>query len=168
MCGHAVIALGRYAVDHGMVKGVSPETQVNIQCPCGLVRVFVQYDDKTKKSGRVRFESVPAFAFATQLDIQTEKYGSVTVDIGYGGAFYALADAGRFGLNVRKSRTRDLVEAASHVTECVKHHVELHHPDDKDLAFLYGTILTDGKDGFDAKEATANICVFADAEVCVV
>src|SRR5262245_9716273 len=34
MCGHAVIALGRWAVDTGCVKLTAPETIVNIQCPC--------------------------------------------------------------------------------------------------------------------------------------
>ena len=67
MCGHATIALGRYAVDHGIVKGVSPETVVKLQCPCGLVTAYVQYEDG--KSGAVRFESVPSFAFATDLTI---------------------------------------------------------------------------------------------------
>src|SRR5262249_19634898 len=38
MCGHAVIALARWAVDSGRVKRRSPATPVNIQCPCGLVR----------------------------------------------------------------------------------------------------------------------------------
>ena len=37
MCGHAVIALGRYAVDQGIVKLGKPETKVSIQCPCGAV-----------------------------------------------------------------------------------------------------------------------------------
>src|SRR5262245_66311149 len=37
MCGHAVIALGRWAVDTGRVAKRAPETQANIQCPCGLV-----------------------------------------------------------------------------------------------------------------------------------
>ena len=61
MCGHAVIALGRYAVDRDLVKATSdPEVQVNIQCPCGLVRAYL--DTATKA---VRFHSVPAFAFAT-------------------------------------------------------------------------------------------------------
>ena len=35
MCGHAVIALGRYAVDRGLVPKVAPETRMVIQCPCG-------------------------------------------------------------------------------------------------------------------------------------
>ena len=64
MCGHAVIALGRYAIDCGLVKGVEPETIVNIQCPCGLVKAHVQVT-AGGKTGKVRFHSVPAFAFAT-------------------------------------------------------------------------------------------------------
>lgn len=42
--------------------------------------------------------------------------------------------------------------------------MKLHHPVSEDLAFLYGTILTDGKDDF-SDEPTANVCVFADAQV---
>ena len=48
--------------------------------------------------------------------------------------------------------------------------VKLDHPDSPDLAFLYGTILTDGRSGITPKDsngdgASANICVFAEREV---
>lgn len=163
MCGHAVIALGRFAVDYGLVKEPkSPETQVNIHCPCGLVRAFVQYSGG--QTGAVRFLSVPAFAFATDVRVEVEGYGEVTVDISYGGAFYAFVDAQRFGLDVNKSRTRDLVDAATAVTAAVKAQVKLHHPVSEDLAFLYGTILTDGNEQY-SSEATSNLCVFAEAQV---
>ncbi|KAF7230584.1 trans-L-3-hydroxyproline dehydratase [Nothobranchius furzeri] len=163
MCGHAVIALGRFAVDYKLVKQPqSPETQVNIHCPCGLVKAFVEYSDG--KTGGVRFLSVPAFAFATDVAVMVEGFGEVTVDISYGGAFYAFINAQRFGLDVTKSRTRDLVDAAAAVTKAVKSQVKLHHPTSNDLAFLYGTILTDGKDDHSA-DPTANICVFAEAQV---
>jgi len=162
MCGHAVIALGRYAVDQGLVAATEPETAVVIQCPCGPVTVQVEVHDG--KSGRVRFESVPAFAFARDKTVETPEYGPVTVDIGYGGAFYAVVPADQFGLDVRTSRTRDLVDAATIVSDAVKSQVPLAHPDDDDLAFLYGTILTDGLDAF-SDQPTANICVFADAQV---
>jgi trans-L-3-hydroxyproline dehydratase len=59
---------------------------------------------------------------------------------------------------------RDFVDAASALTERVKTELALSHPDSADLAFLYGTILTDGGDAFSEKP-TNNICVFADAEV---
>ena len=65
MCGHATIALVRYALDNGWIpedQRKVPETQVNVEAPCGLVRTFVEYDGK--KAGRVKFRSVPAFAFS--------------------------------------------------------------------------------------------------------
>lgn len=49
---------------------------------------------------------------------------------------------------------------------CFLSQVKLHHPTSDDLAFLYGTILTDGKDGY-SSDATANVCVFAEAQVLV-
>ena len=63
MCGHAVIALGRYALDRGLVAPSNgAETEVKIQCPCGLVRTFVETRDG-KPGISVRFHSVPAFAY---------------------------------------------------------------------------------------------------------
>ena len=50
------------------------------------------------------------------------------------------------------------------MTEAVRAAVTLTHPDNADLAFLYGTILTDGQDAF-SDTPTANTCVFADREV---
>ncbi len=73
MCGHAMLSLGRYAVDYGLVPRASPETEVKIQCPCGLVTAHVQYDSASGKSGRVRFKSVPAFAFAVNQKIEISK-----------------------------------------------------------------------------------------------
>jgi proline racemase len=158
MCGHAVIALGRWAVDSGRVKREPGETKVAIQCPCGLVEARLSPD------GSVKFSSVPAFAFALDASVEVQGLGAVSLDIGYGGAYYAFLPAARFGLDVRRSPTRDLVDAADRITKAVQAQIRLDHPDDADLAFLYGTILTDGKDAY-AGEPTANICVFAEREV---
>ncbi len=73
MCGHACVSLGRYAIDYKLVKPVSPETRVNIQCPCGLVTMYVQYDSETGKTGSVRFESVPSYAVAVDQTIHVGK-----------------------------------------------------------------------------------------------
>lgn len=162
MCGHATIALGRYALDQGLITpGPDGRAKLNLQCPCGLVEVTVIADGPYR--GRVSFVSVPAFAFALDQTIEVPGHGSVTLDIGYGGAFYAILPAASFGLDVRGARTRDLMAAASAITEAVKAQVPLDHPDDADLAFLYGTILTDGGDG--RHTPSANICVFAAEEV---
>ncbi|MBM2710827.1 proline racemase family protein [Mesorhizobium caraganae] len=162
MCGHAIIALGRYAVDQGLVAKQEPITTVNIEAPCGLVVASV--DVRDGKAGAVSFESVPAFLFARDQQIDLAGYGKIIFDIAYGGAFYALADCHQFALEFGRSRVRDFVDAATALTERLKAEFPLSHPDHPDLAFLYGTILTDGGDAFSG-EATKNVCVFADAEV---
>lgn len=161
MCGHAVIALGRYAVDEGMVPVREPVTIVNIEAPCGLVTASVEVKDG--KAGAVSFESVPAFLFARDQATDLPGFGTIGFDIAYGGAFYALADCRQFGLEFGRNRVRDFVDAATALTERLKADFPLAHPDHPDLAFLYGTILTDGGLGQDAP--TRNVCVFADAEV---
>jgi trans-L-3-hydroxyproline dehydratase len=161
MCGHAIIALGRYAVDQGIVAAREPVTTVNIECPCGMVVASVEVTGG--KAGAVSFESVPAFLFARDWSVKLPGYGEITFDIAYGGAFYALADCRQFGLEFGQSRVRDFVDAATALTDKLKAEFPLSHPDHSDLAFLYGTILTDGGDG--SGRATKNICVFAEAEV---
>ena len=162
MCGHAVIALGRYAVDEGLVPAREPVTTVGIECPCGLVVASVEVRDG--RAGAVSFESVPAFLHSRDVAVSVPGHGEIVCDVAYGGAFYALADCRRFGLAFGESRARDFVDAAAALTEAVKAAVPLSHPDSPDLAFLYGSILTDGGDG-SGGIATRNVCVFADAEV---
>lgn len=162
MCGHAVIALGRYAVEQGLVKPVEPVTTVNIECPCGLVRASVTVSGG--RAGMVSFESVPAFLLERDCTLDLPGTGSVTFDIAYGGAFYALADCSQWGLQFGNSRVRDFVDAATALTEAVKHTYSVTHPEHTDLGFLYGSILTDGGGG-SSGVPTRNVCIFADAEV---
>ncbi|XP_021084466.1 trans-3-hydroxy-L-proline dehydratase isoform X1 [Mesocricetus auratus] len=170
MCGHAVLALGRFALDFGLVPAPpdappdgAREAQVNIHCPCGLVAAFVACEGG-RSCGPVRFHSVPAFVLAADLTVDVPGHGKVVVDIAYGGAFYAFVSAEKLGLDVCSAKTRDLVVAASSVTEAVKAQFKINHPESEDLGFLYGTILTDGKDAY-SEEPTTNICVFADEQV---
>ncbi len=160
MCGHATIALGRYAVDRGLVEVTEPETRVVIQCPCGPVTVHVEVSDGTV--GRVRFESVPSFAYALDRLLDVGKHRDVHYDLAYGGAFYAIADASQFGLDVRRSPISALVAAATSLTEAARNDLTVSHPEATDLGFIYGSILTDGRhDG----AVSANVCVFANSQV---
>ncbi len=162
MCGHGVIALGRWAVDTGLVTPTPPETSLAIQVPAGLVRCRVE--TTAAGTGGVRFDSVPAFAAHLDAAVEVPGHGRVAVDIGYGGAFYAILPAARVGLDVRRSAPSELVAAAAAVTGAAASELPIDHPDDPELGYLYGTILTDGDpDGPD--RSSANICVFADRQV---
>lgn len=162
MCGHAVLALARYAVDHGLVRPHAPATAVRIQCPCGLVRA--QADIVDGRSGPARFTSVPAFVVARDAVVATDGLGPVTLDIAYGGAFYGVLPAATIGLDLERSPLARIVDSALAIKAAVSVQLRLTHPEEPDLAFLYGIILTDEADnGFD--RSTLNVCVFADGQV---
>ncbi len=114
--------------------------------------------------GWVRFESVPSFAYALDRIAPTPTWGPVTVDIAYGGAFYAFLPADSIGLDLRRSPMRAIVDAGEEIAHAVAKAVPIEHPDEPDLAFLYGTILTDGGDGADGKPSR-NVCIFAGRQI---
>lgn len=160
MCGHAIIALGRYALDKGLVTKTEPVTRINIECPCGMVVADVVVE--SGKPGRVSFDSVPAFLFAEDLEIDLGELGAVKFDIAYGGAFYCLVKASQFGVAYADLSPKLLTFYADLLTLRAKD-IPLTHPDSPDLAFLYGTIISDDGDGIDFP--TRNVCIFADSQL---
>ena len=150
MCGHATIALARWAVESGRVPGPT----VRLQCPCGLVVANVD------RQGWVRFESVPSFVYALDRVAPTATWGPVTVDIAYGGAFYAFLSADSIGLDLRSSPMRAIVDAGEEIALAAAKAIPIEHPSAPDLAFLYGTILTDG-----AVSPSRNVCIYAGRQI---
>ncbi len=160
MCGHATIALGRYAIEHGLVPVSEPVTRFAIEAPCGLVRLACAVSGGTV--GRVSFESVPAFAVAEDRVVAVPGLGPVTTAIAYGGAFYCILPASRFGLDLFATPLAQIVEAAGALTDALRALDDIRHPSEPDLGFLYGTIVTD-EAGSD--QESANLCVFAERQI---
>ena len=162
MCGHATIAVSRWAIESGLIAAREPVTTFNLQVPAGLVRVSARVANGRVE--RVAFRSVPAFVEHTRVPVAIPGFGEITLDVAYGGAFYAFASAADYGLQLPGSPIADLVRAAWATTGAVAAALPLSHPDDPDLNFLYGTILTDGNDAW-SERPTTNVCVFADRQV---
>jgi proline racemase len=158
MCGHATIAVARWAVESGRVKRQANETIVRLQCPCGLVVARVASD------GFARFESVPSFVYVLDRIAPTGTWGPVSVDIAYGGAFYAVLAADSIGIDLRRSPMRAITDAGEEIARAAAKAIPIDHPDEPDLAFLYGTILTDGGDGA-GDVPSRNVCVFAGRQI---
>ena len=75
MCGHAVIALGRWAVDRGLV----PRRRAGDagRHPMPLRPGARPRRDRNGKPAPSRFESVPAFAFALDAPVAVPGYGPI-------------------------------------------------------------------------------------------
>lgn len=160
MCGHATIALGRWIVDQGFVPKTEPVTRFVMEAPCGPLAMECAV--KNGEVTHVTFESVPAFVEARDEVFDVPGFGLIVADIAYGGAYYAILPASRFGLDLFDTPVAQLVDAAAALTDVIRATRKIAHPDADDLGFLYGTIITD-EVGVD--QPSANLCVFAERQI---
>ncbi|GFQ87998.1 trans-L-3-hydroxyproline dehydratase [Trichonephila clavata] len=162
MCGHGVIALGRYVVDYELVVPKSPETPIIFNCPCGPVKTYVEYINNS--SGPVHFESVPAFVYRLGAEVHVPTIGRLSVDIAFGGAFYVIISDRELSLDINSSPQSQMIDIGGKITEAAREQIPILHPESSELSFLYGTIITDGRDRFTDGPST-NICIFADKQM---
>jgi trans-L-3-hydroxyproline dehydratase len=162
MCGHGVIALVTALFEASVLVPRGSRTPVDLDTPAGLVRATAHCDDGGRVE-RVSFLNVPSFLYARDLAIDAPGYGPLTVDVAFGGAFYAVLPAERVGLEVAPEQMARLVAAGEAIKRAVNAALPISHPFEADLGFLYGTILTGPPEN--PAHHSRNICVFANAEV---
>ena len=89
MCGHGTIGTVTMAIENGLVTPHEPG-KLRLDTPAGLVTV--EYRQEGRFVEEVRLTNVPAFLYAENLSAEVEGLGEVTVDVAYGGNFYAIVE----------------------------------------------------------------------------
>lgn len=163
MCGHGIVALGTVLVETGMVdvEGHEGEVAVRFDTPAGPVAATASLDGDRVTS--VAFENVPSFVYARDRTVEVPEIGTLSYDVAYGGAFYAYCEASEAGVGLGPGDADELTRTGRAVKEAVADDLEVEHPVEDDLGFLYGTIFSGPPEtgGADLR----NVCVFADGEI---
>src|SRR5258706_8554630 len=89
MCGHGTIGTVTIAIEHGLVTPRNPGI-LNLEVPAGIVRAEYQRAGNKVKSVKIR--NVKAYLAAEGLVADCPDLGELTVDVSYGGNFYAIVD----------------------------------------------------------------------------
>lgn len=162
MCGHAIIAITKLAVEMGWVAMQEPITRMAIDAPCGRIISYANIENS--KVSSTHFHCVPSFVVALDLQIKVEGLGTVTYDLAYGGAFYAYVDADELGIDLSAENVQEHIQKGMAIKNAVMNSDQtIDHPIEEDLSFLYGTIFISQKTTGDAH--SRNVCVFAEGEV---
>lgn len=163
MCGHATIAIGRWAVDTGRATLRNGKATFKLEVPCGVVDVEVTGSGSDLQ---VAFESVESFASHLDQQLDIPGFGPLTFDISFGGAYYVVIPASKLGLSLMDTPVAELVQAGVAITNAVRAAIPITHPTEPDLGFLYGTILTDDVPiGASAGQPSYNLCIFAEGQI---
>ncbi len=89
MCGHGTIGTVTIAIEHGLVIPKKPGI-LNLETPAGLVKV--EYKQEGKKVKSVKIRNVKAYLAADNIKAVCPDLGELTLDVAYGGNFYAIID----------------------------------------------------------------------------
>jgi len=162
MCGHGIIALVTTLLETGALAAKGLQTAVNLDTPAGLVRAIAHLDGSGHVE-HVSFLNVPSFLYAQDIEIEVPAYGRLTVDVAFGGAFYAFLPAAQVGLNITPEQANQFALAGDTITKAVNSVLSVKHPLEEDLGFLYGTIFTGPPEN--PSHYSRNVCIFANAEV---
>lgn len=161
MCGHAIIALTKLAVETGRVRTVNGEAHLKINVPAGTVQAHAVV--REGKALSVSFRNVPSFVYLRDRHVDVPGVGSVRFDVSYGGAFYAIVDARPLGLALTADEYNRVIDVGRRIKTAVMAQYPIEHPFERDLSFLYGTIFTGP--AMDPRHHSRNITVFAEGEV---
>jgi len=157
MCGHAIIALTKLAVETNLVS----KNEMTINVPAGRILAKASVSD-----GRVveaSFRNVPSFLYLRDQNVDVDGIGRVRFDIAYGGAFYAFVSAKELGLELVPANSNRLIDYGREIKNAVMSKFPIKHPVEADLSFLYGTIFTGPS--LSSAHHSRNVCIFADGEL---
>jgi trans-L-3-hydroxyproline dehydratase len=161
MCGHAIIALTKLAIETGLVSKEGPNPQLVINVPAGKIHAQAFMENGVVEMSS--FRNVPSFLYLRDQHVEVSGVGKVRFDVAYGGAFYAFVEAPSIGIEIVPERVNDLIDLGRKIKRAVMQSFLILHPFEPDLSFLYGTIFTGPPR--DPSHHSRNVCIFAEGEV---
>jgi proline racemase len=132
MSGTNTMCVVTVLLETGRLPMTEPVTELTLEAPAGLIRVRAACRDGKVTS--VTFRNVPAFATHIDAPVEVPQLGTVTVDVAYGGMFYVIADAGRFGLRLTPDEGADIVRITEMIKAAANEQLPVVHPEQPSFA----------------------------------
>jgi proline racemase len=127
MCGHAIIGTATTMLEMGTFSMEEPETLVTLDTPSGLVYAHARVEDGRVTS--VSFRNVPAFVYRSDVELDVPRVGQLTIDVVFGGLFFAFVDAGQVELDLVPANAARLADLGMRILEVANERVEVRHPE---------------------------------------
>ena len=89
MCGHGTIGMITFGIEHGLIRPRIPG-RLNVEVPAGVIGI--EYSTEGDKVTGVTIRNVASYIAARGVRIDVPELGPLTVDVAYGGNFYAIIE----------------------------------------------------------------------------
>jgi len=130
MCGHGTIGTVTMAIENGLVTPATPGT-LNIDAPAG--RVVARYEQKDRFVDSVRITNVASYLAASDVTIDVPGIGELTLDISYGGNFYAILEPQKNFAGLDSMSAGDVLRLSPIVRRLVNDKIQPVHPENETI-----------------------------------
>ena len=130
MCGHGTIGMITFGLEHGLIV---PRTagRLTVEVPAGTIEI--DYETDGAKVASVRIRNVPSYLAETGIQIDVPNFGPLTVDVSYGGNYYAIVEPQGAYTGLDDLGASRIVELSRAIRTLVREKFEPVHPLDPDI-----------------------------------
>lgn len=133
MCGHGTIGTVTIAIEEGLITPKVPG-KLRLETPAGLVLVEYVMEGKSVKS--VKLTNVKSFLAEEALTVECPDLGLLTIDIAYGGNFYAIVDPQENFKGIQQYTADQLISWSRVCRERINASYTIAHPEDENIKGL--------------------------------
>jgi trans-L-3-hydroxyproline dehydratase len=126
MSGSNAICVATVLLDTGIVAMEEPQTRLTLEAPGGVIEIVA--DCRDGKAQRIQVENVPSFAARLDAPLEVAGFGTLSVDIAYGGDSFVIVDAAALGFSIHPDEARDLAEAGVRIVAAADAQLGFSHP----------------------------------------
>ena len=139
MCGHGTIGTVTMALERGLVTP-RDEGVLRIDTPAGLVEA--RYTRNGDYVDSVRITNVASYLHARQISAEVEGLGMLTVDVAYGGNFYAIVEPQANFPGLEHVDPSDILRWSPRVRAAFRAKYDFVHPENPAIAGLSHVLWT--------------------------
>jgi proline racemase len=138
MSGSNLMCTVTAVLETGMVPMKEPVTELRVDTPAGIVRVRAECSEG--KCRRVSFSNVPSFVMHSQKSVEVPGFGTISVDVAYGGMIYVIVDAAALEFRLDRSEARALVNAGERIKLAAAEQLPAVHPENPGIHTINQTL----------------------------
>jgi proline racemase len=138
MSGTNTICTATVLLETGMIPMQEPVTDLILEAPAGLIRIRATCRDGKVES--ITFRNQPSFVMHRDKMIEVAGYGTVRVDVAYGGMIYVLLNAADLGFSITPDEARDLSDVGEVVKRAAATQLPSVHPENPEIHTINQTL----------------------------
>jgi 4-hydroxyproline epimerase len=144
MCGHGTIGIVTFGIENGLIRPRRPGRFV-ADVPAGPIELTYVQDGPRVRSVRIR--NVPSYLAAEGVSIEVPDFGSLTLDVAYGGNYYAIIEPQGQYRGLDDLGAARILALSPLVRRLVREQVEPVHPLDPTIRGVSHVMWTDAPKG---------------------